>query len=62
MLAYLFQFPFSIHLLIVLSSEGILVDSATFSRLIKLYSLRLRSWDRVQDRFVGTIDQIDMDS
>ena len=37
-LAYLIQFQFIIHLLIVLDSDNILVGSSTFLRLIRLYS------------------------
>ena len=33
-LAYLFWFQFNIHLVIALSSDSILANSATFSRLI----------------------------
>ena len=46
----------------MLCSNSILVDYATFSRLIWFYSLRLLSWDRVQGRLVSMIDQIDIDS
>ena len=37
-LAYLIQFQFIIHLLIVLDLDNILVGSSTFLRIIRLYS------------------------
>ena len=46
----------------MLSLDIILVDYATFSRLIRLYSLRPRSWHRVQGRLVCMIDLTYMDS
>ena len=61
-LAYLFRFQFSIHLLIVLSSGSIVARSATFSRLIMLYNLRPPSWIRVQGKLVRTTYHIVMDS
>ena len=61
-LAYLFRFQLSIHLLIMLNLGSIFVSFATFSGLIRLYSLRPPSWIRVRGRLVPMADHMVMDS